>query len=182
MKTIFAALACAVCLCTPVRADDFVAAPHLGGMVLDQDTQAGKYSVWRLTDLAGIDAVRTTLAVHRLGDDPRWAPGFGITLSAGDQSVMFQLVSPTRQAPLEIHLFRYDHGKQVDDIRFKTTAGLDEKLAVSVDWSAAGVVTVRLGNGETQTLTLGAPATQLDFSASTGEGEYNPLSIGHAGP
>jgi hypothetical protein len=163
------------------RADDFRPAPGLGSLVLDFDTDAGKYSQWKLQDLTGIDAVRTTLQVHRIGMDERWAPGFAIGLENTQATVFFRIISPTREAPFEIHLIRFEGGKTTVDELFKTTLGLDEKLDVAFAWGADGTVTVKLGNGETLNVALGGVASTLQFSGSTGEVEFNPLQIGHAG-
>ena len=163
-------------------ADDLTTVPSLGNTVLDLDTGNGNYSQWKISDLGAINSLRTTLQVHRLGDDPRWAPGVTITVGNKDEYVIFQLVSATRQPPLTMHMAYYAGDKIAGDQSFATTVGLNEKLDVSVDWTRAGSVTVRLGGGETQTLSLKSPPTSLSISDSTGEAEFNPLRIGHVGP
>jgi hypothetical protein len=68
-------------------AETFTPVPVLGNTVLDFDTQSGNYSGWVINDIGSINAVRTTLKVHRLGSDPKWAPQFIITLWNGKSSV-----------------------------------------------------------------------------------------------
>jgi hypothetical protein len=165
-----------------VLADDLTAVPSLGNTVLDFDTGNGKFSAWQIHDLGAINSLHTTLQVHRLGDDPKWAPTFTITVANAGEKVIFQILSATRQPPLIMHLASYSGDKVAEDQNFTTTIGLDEKLDVSIDWTAAGIVTVRLGGGETRTLALKTPPTSLEITGSTGEVEFNPLRIGHAGP
>jgi hypothetical protein len=174
-------LALAVVAAAPAYADAFVPVPQLADMVLDQDTANGKYSVWRIAHPETLNAIRTAVQVHRLGQDDRWAPGFGIFLKSGDKEVAFQIFSDTRQPPLAMHLFANKDGTTTEDQKFAATLGLDQKLDLAIDWTADGVVTVEAG-GEKHTIALGAPVTSVDFSSSTGEVEFNPLQIGRTGP
>jgi hypothetical protein len=161
----------------------FTPAPGLGGLVLDLDSFSGHFSAWRITDLTGINTVRTTLQIHRLGDDPQWAPGFSIALSASDDDVVyFRVEALDRQAPLIVHMFREKGTQDLDDRQFKVAPALNEKLDVSFGWTPDGVVTVTLGDGETASVALGAAPTKLHFLSSTGDVEFNPLSIGHTTP
>jgi hypothetical protein len=168
--------------CCGAGAGEFVAAPNLGDLVLDLDTADGKYSAWEVHDLRAIDAVRTTLQVHRLGDDPRWAPTFTINISTAVDSAIFQILSATRQPPLSMHATHRVDKSDVDEKIFTTTLGLDQKLEVSVDWTAGGEVTIRLGSGESYTVQLKGPPTSLQFTDSTGEFELNPLRLGRVQP
>jgi hypothetical protein len=163
------------------EADDLKTVPSLGNTVLDLDTGNGNYSQWKIDDLGTVNSLRTTLQVHRLGDDPRWAPSVTIVVGNKDENVSFQVLSATRQPPLTMHMGHYVAGKLAEDRSFTKTVDLNEKLDVAVDWTAAGVVTVTLGDGETQTFSLKAAPTSLSIDGSTGEAEFNPLRIGHAG-
>jgi len=176
-----AAFAVAAYGLNPAYAETFTPIPALGNSVLDFDTQSGNYSGWQIADVGSINAIRTTLQVHRLGNDPRWIPTFSIILANSDRNVVFQLVSPKDDPPLFMFLKRHEGGKSADEQQFSTTVGVDEKLDVSIDWTPDGTVTVRAGE-ETRTINLGAPVTSLQLSGSTGEIEFNPLRIGHAAP
>ncbi len=176
-----ALLALALVAAVPVHADTFVPVPQLSDIVLDQDTGNGKYSVWRIAHPETLNAIRTTVQVHRLGQDDRWAPGFGIFLKSGNKEVAFQIFSGTRQPPLAMHLFANKGGATAEDQNFAATLGLDQKLDVAIDWTADGTVTVEAG-GEKHTIALGAPVTSVEFICSTGEVEFSPLQIGRTGP
>jgi hypothetical protein len=176
-----ALLALALAAVVPAHAGTFVPVPQLADMALDQDTANGKYSVWRIARPEALNAIRTTIQVHRLGQDDRWAPGFGIFLKSGNKVVAFQIFSDTRQPPLTMHLFAGTDGTSTEDQSFAAMLGLDQKLDVAVDWTADGVVTVEAG-GEKHTIALGAPVTSVEFIGSTGEAEFSPLQIGRTSP
>jgi len=165
----------------PALSETFTPAAPLGSTVLDLDTESGNFSDWRIDRLEGINAVRTTLQVHRLGSDPRWAPGFTISLTRGKRAVYFQILGPDRKPPLMMFLAASEDGKKVDEQNFQATVGLDEKIAIAVDWTADGTVTAQVG-AEKKTMSLGGPAERLEFAGSTGEAEFNPLQIGHVAP
>jgi hypothetical protein len=162
----------------PARAaDEFTPAAHLDNMVLDFDSDAGKLSVWQINDTAALNAVRATLQIHRIGQDPRWAPGANIELKNGDDYILFQVLSPQRAVPFVARMVRSHGGKQAEEQTFALTVGLDEKLDIAVDWTSAGAVTVT-ARGETHSMSLGLPVAVLQFSGTTGEVEFNPLAIG----
>lgn len=165
-----------------VAAGAFAPAAPLGSTVLDLDVKSGNYSTWRIDDASGINAIRTTLQIHRLGaDDPRWAPAFTITLKNGDALVTFQIQSEHRQPPLSLHFEANRGDEEIDDQTFTFTLGLDEKLDVAIDWTADGTVSIKAGP-EKRTIALGVPIKAVSFGASTGEVEFNPLQIGTSAP
>jgi hypothetical protein len=159
-------------------ADSFVAAP-LGTTGLDFDTEAGRYSQWRLEHLDGIDAVRATVIIHRLAVDARWAPTFTIQLQSGKDAVTLQFASRSRQPPMTMEATVAKGGKDVDDQDFERTVDLEERLPLSIDWSADGTVILLVG-GEKHTLALGEPITALEITGSTGEVQFDPLQIGRS--
>ena len=81
-------------------AETFTPVPVLGNTVLDFDTQSGNYSGWVINDIGSINAVRTTLKVHRLGSDPKWAPQFIIT-SGTARAVLLHYFRHPGQSGLE---------------------------------------------------------------------------------
>jgi hypothetical protein len=164
-------------LAAPVaHADSFTAAP-LGTINLDFDTEAGRYSQWRLDKLDGIDAVRATMLVRRLGIDQRWAPVFTIQLKSGKDEVTLQFGARSRRPPVTIETITTKAGKDGDAENFERTVDLDERLDIAIDWSADGTVILLVG-GEKHTVALGEPITALEITGSTGEVQFDPLRIG----
>jgi hypothetical protein len=162
-------------------AGTFTAASPPGSTVLDLDTQDGNYSIWRLEAADGIDAIHTTVQVHRLGNDPRWTPTFTITLRNGDAGVLLHMSSRTRQPPLTLESEVTKAGKETSGETYIVTLPLDQKMDIKIEWTPDGTVAFWAG-GEKHTVALGAPVKTVEFSGSTGEVEYNPLEIGHTGP
>ena len=158
-------------------AGGFMPALNLANLMLDLDSQAGNFSVLRVSNTADMNALRVTMQMHRLGEDPRWAPGGNVAFKNGQDSVTFQILAPQRVAPLSVRLYRYRDGKQDQEQMFALTVGMDQKLDVAIGWDASGAITVTAG-GETHSMNLGEKIEQIELSASTGEVEFNPLSIG----
>jgi hypothetical protein len=160
-------------------AGEFTPAPNLGNTVLDLDAPTGKYSAWKISDLKSINAMRSTLKVRRLVEGPKWLPTFTIILANADESLTLEISTPARQPPLEIHLVHRKGEQIVENLPFSSLIEIDQKLDVAIDWTEAGTITVRLGSRETLMSTFRSPPTSIQFSASTGEVEFNPLKLGH---
>lgn len=92
---------------SPVSAQDFTSSPVLGSTVLDLDTADGHVSGWQSGDLSGVNALRTTLHIERLGGSRDWLPSFTIALVNNTGHVSFQIVSPAHSQRLILHLIRY---------------------------------------------------------------------------
>jgi hypothetical protein len=154
----------------------------MGSTVLDLDTADGHVSEWQTSDLSGLNALRTTLHIERLGGSPDWLPSFTIALVNDDGHVSFQIVNPAHSQRLVAHFIRYAGKAIVDDQIFSSSTALHAALDVAIDWTVAGSVTVRLGSGEARTESLDSAPTNLQILCSTGEVRFDPLKIGRATP
>lgn len=172
-----AAFAAAALGWNPASAEPFTPAPGPGTLILDSSRQNGNAATWKIDDLGSINAVRTSVRVHRLDYDPFKTPSFAVTLSGDDYKVVFNIFSKNFKPPLSLQLEHWVDGKFWQQRPFSTALKLDENLDVAIDWAADGNVTVQAG-GETQTFYLGAPATSLEFSASVGEIQFAPFKVG----
>ncbi len=183
MRKTFASLAL---LCvfgvSPVSAQDFASSPSMGSTVLDLDTADGHVSGWQIGDLSGVNALRTTLHIERLGGSRDWLPSFTIALVNDNGHVSFQIVNPAHSQRLVLHLIRYAGKMVADDQTFSSSTALHADLDVAIDWTVAGSVTVRLGPGEAHTESLDGAPTNLQILCSTGEVRFDPLKIGRATP
>ena len=164
-----------------VSAAELQPMPGLTGMVLDLDTNAGSYSVWRTEIPETVNAIETTTQVHRLGHSDRWAPAIGISVRGKSHRVTFQIVTPSRKVPLELHLALQNmpSGTTIIDTAFATHLDVDEKLSVTIYWTQNGLVTASLANGESVQQSLGEPAASLEFANGTSEVKFDPLLLGH---
>jgi len=179
----------------PAMGDDDQAPPMVlapnGSYELDQDSPDNSISVWQLTTLANVNAIRAKLTVHRIGE--RGAnPTFGIELSNDADAVQFQaFTKPGKTSLIPLISEAADHTENVSGLAgglFLSHFDVGETVDVDVDWTDAGVVTVTLRdksaiNGfERHTVTMrGGPPTKLKVVAMTGEGEWKPLQIGRTG-
>jgi len=180
MRQILAVVACAVLVSTPAWAETFTLSPP-GAMSVDLDTRNGAYSFWRIEDAGSINTIRATLQIHRLGEDPRWAPAFTVSCIGGADRIAFRIKSLDRKPPLTMHLEYMKDGKVVEEQDYLATIGLDEKIELTVTWTVDSAVSVRVGD-EKRTITLGAPIRSVEIDGSTGEIELNPLAIGTTVP
>jgi len=180
MRQILAAATCALLMSAPALAESFTPSPP-GSMVLDLDTQGGNFSAWRIEDAQAINTIHATLQVDRLGLDPHWAPGFTISFINGTDRVMFRIQSADRKPPLTMRLVMMKNDKTADEQDYLATVGMDEKLELTMTWTADGAVSARAGD-EKRTIALGAPVRAVEIAGSTGEVELNPLTIGTTAP
>jgi hypothetical protein len=174
-------LACAfaaamMCMGAAHAQDTFRAAPVLGGLRLDLDTQDGHYSELAFGETCGLNAIRATINVPRFGQHERWAPSANIFLRNGEDYVALKFVSLTRRPPLRLALTR-----RVDEVQseepFTRALWVSEKLEVAIDWTPEGEVRVRL-DGETRSASLPGGVREIAFLNSTGEAAFIPLRIG----
>ena len=172
--------AAALLLASGAAAETFTPLPVLGSTQLDLDTQDGHYCGWFVDDLGPVNALRTTLQVHRRGSDPKWVPSFSITLKNGDKRVSLNIWAPLPALPMVVRVEQ--PGDKPDEVgQLLGKLDMDTPVDVAIDWTADGQVTIRAG-GQTATASLGAPVKSLEITGSTGEIEFNPLQIGTAAP
>jgi hypothetical protein len=163
---------------SPASAESFTPAPGPGSLILDSATQNGYPATWRIDDLGSINAIRTSLRVHRLDYDPNKTPTFTVTLAGRDYKVVLNILSKNFKPPLTARLEHWVNGTFWEQHVFSSSLKLDEKMDVAIDWTVDGNVTVQAGS-ETKTYYLGAPVASLELSASVGEIEFIPFTIGH---
>jgi hypothetical protein len=161
----------------PVSAESFILAPGPGTLILDSNGQNDNASTWRIDDLGSINAIRTTIRVHRLDYDPFKTPTFTVTLSGGDYKVVFNILTTNFRPPLSVRLEHWVEGTFWQQRPFAAPLKLDESRDLAIDWTTDGNVTVKCG-GETQTLYLGASVSSVAFAASVGEIEFAPFQVG----
>jgi hypothetical protein len=176
MKKVFAAAAFALFWGSPAVGAEFTPVSPLGSTAMDFDTREGAYSYWRVNTVDGINAIRTTFQVHRLGKDATWVPSFTISLVGGANRISFQITSLTRRLSLTMNARA---PKAVHN--FSTTIGLDQKVDLAFDWTPEGEVSIKAGT-ETYSVAMGGPVTSVEFYGSTGEIEFDPLQLGRSTP
>ena len=162
----------------PSHADTFTPLPGLSKSSLDLDTMDGNYSEWKLPDIAVINAARTTVWIAREGSGGRWAPSLSVAVGNSDEMVIFRI---SQHAPFQTTLEHFRKGVQPETLTYSTHPGLGDKVTIAVDWTPDGSVIVTAG-GEQHQMKLTAPATWIDFSASTCDAHFDPLEIGHTSP
>jgi hypothetical protein len=142
------------------------------------DTMNGHFSYWRTSNLGDLNALRATLSVTRLGNDPKWAPVFSIRVNIGGGDFLaFHIGTEARKLPLLLRVLSHRNGKTEYPAKFAKTLRIDEKLDVEMSWSA-GKLIIRVGNAETKEMPISGPVTGLQISASTGELLVDGLVLG----
>src|ERR1700678_500973 len=147
------ALVCA--LAGAADATDFIPAPNLGNVTLDLDTQDGNYSGLKLKDIAGVNAIRATIKIHRLGQFPNWGPAFFIAIYSDSDKIEFRLVGGAHQPLIGmqvLHLTRED--LEIERRPINAAVRTDQGFRIAIDWTANGLLAIHLPNGETQSVAL----------------------------
>jgi len=164
-----------------VRAEDgFVATNDIGSSVIDFDTLEGKYSSWSISDVGTLNAIRTTMRVHRIGYDRKWSPVLAIGFKNGEDVVWFRLHSLDHNTPLGISLQRHRANKKEEEKNLAKKLDLHEDLPVAINWDRDGTVTVQVKDESPVALSLGKPILSVELLGSTCEGEFAPFRIGRS--
>lgn len=179
----------ALCLANGAEAQTFVAAPN-GSFLLDLDSQAGNYSIWRANDITGVNAVRAHVTFARKGTDARYAPSFQIRVGNSGEDALLSVVAAPNSGPLIVQTALSRGQQQTAQEVFVLTPVFQESFDLDVDWTDAGVVTFTVHsraaqavNGyERHQVTLSAPPTRFGANGSTGEVTFDPIQLGHVGP
>jgi hypothetical protein len=169
-------------------AGEFEAAPN-ATYAIDLDTDEGRFSEWKLTDLRGLNAARGKVTFVQLRVHERWAPGLNIALGDGDDRVQFTVVSPTRKPPLLAMLETHGKIPKHSEV-FAFGPELNEPFGLEIEWTPQGKVTVTIRtkaaqavNGfERHELDLGRAPTWFRFGGSTSEVSVEPLMLGRIKP
>jgi hypothetical protein len=182
MKTVALAgliLAAGLALAPAAKAETFTPLPGFAGMSLAFNSGPGMVSRWQVTDLGGANALRATLQIHRLGSHPRLLPAFSLAVRTPHREAGLQLVADD-DGKLIVAPFDGDlsHPRNLDEV---AKLALDTTLDVTISWTDAGVVTVTAGN-QTRRFALDGPITGLFVFGSTGEIEFNQITLGHLTP
>ena len=183
--SLFAVLVASV---APAMAQTFTPAPN-AVYLLDQDTQDGHFSIWSVKDLTGVNALRATVTVARLGIDKKWAPNFNIRLRNDTSRATLHISGVKGMMILYAESFVGDERVQQDMFLLPPEVG--EKFGLEIDWKPDGsaVILVRskaaakAANGyERHEVKLSGPATSLEVATSTGELTLDPLQLGSTSP
>jgi hypothetical protein len=160
--------------------DGFIPAAHTG-FDMDFDVQSGNFSTWKTSDIAGLNALRATATIHRLGIDPKWGPGFNFDVYASADEYSVQVFSADRRS-LAVQIRHIVGGKEVQTVIWPMAMAVEEPLDVAIDRTPAGSVTFSFGAKGKQTVALSGPVTAVELVGSTGEIEFKDVRLGRVGP
>ena len=185
------AAAFSAAIANAATAQSFTPAPNTGQLV-DLDTAAGSFSVWRATDLNGLNAAHVQFAFQQMRSDPKWAASFHYALQNGDEAIQMQFLGSTKTGPIMVGSLRHlKGGKTVSEEAFLLPIKVGEVCDLDIDWTSSGEVAFHLKSpeavsvspaGETHKATMSAAPTALQVSASTGELEVKSFQLGRLTP
>ncbi|HYD88786.1 MAG TPA: hypothetical protein VEA80_15030 [Vitreimonas sp.] len=171
---------------TPAAAQSFSAAPN-ASFVLDFDSEDGNFSLWRATDLTGINALRARATFVRKGQHRQWAPSFAISVGSEGADASISFTAAPRSGPLMVEAALWRGGEPSAEETFLLTPAFQEPFDIHVDWTEEGLVTftvfsraAQAVNGyERRQVNLGQAPTTVRITGSTGEVLFEPLQLGH---
>lgn len=191
-RTIASALVVCLTLLTfggAAAAQTFVAAPN-SSFVLDFDSEDGNYSLWRVADLSGANALRTRATFVRKGQHDQYAPSF--TIAVGDDSAQarISISAAPRSGPLIVETALTQGQERSQEDNFALTPHFQEAFDLHVDWTQDGLVTftvfsraAQAVNGyERHQVDLGRAPNTLSITGSTGEVLFDPVQLGRTAP
>jgi hypothetical protein len=169
----------------PASAQTFTAAPNLS-FFLDFDSEDGNYSVWRATDLSGVNALRAHSTFVRKGQHERYAPSFSIAIGRESAEARLQVTALPRSGPLIVRASRHEGGQTTQEQMFLLTPEFRETFDLNVEWTPEGVVTFTVYSNAAQAvngferhqINLGGSPTLVEVSGSTGEVSFDPIELG----
>lgn len=170
-----------LCGTAAVNGQDFIKATGQT-YYLDLDTKEGAASEWRLDDLGTVTALRATVSIPTIRQDPTWSPNFVILLRGGDQSKQnsagVRISTSDRNSPLIIQVVQSLAGGRLADVYSAgKTLEMNEKIDIEMDWSSPGTVTIKIG-ASLYTLKIPSKIERVQISSSTGEMLVDPLVMG----
>jgi hypothetical protein len=183
------ALALAMLSVGSASAQTFTAAPNLS-FFLDFDSEDGNYSLWRVTDLSGVNALRAHSTLVRKGEHERYSPSFAIAIGGESAQARLQVAALPRSGPLIVRALRVEGNQTTEEQMFLLTPEFRETFDVHVEWTPEGLVTftvysnaARAVNGyERRQINLGGAPTVVEVSGSTGEVSFDPIELGAVTP
>jgi len=155
---------------------------------LDLDTPEARFSQWRHDELGSISALRATLRIPLIRQDPRWFPVFSIRVQRNElggksgNDVALQILARDRKVPLSVQAVEREGGRVVETQVFSKTIGLDEAVDVEMEWNSINTVTIKVGDEIRKMSVSGWRVDSVVVSASTGEMTIDPLVFGSVGP
>ncbi|HEY3813514.1 MAG TPA: hypothetical protein VGL66_09830 [Caulobacteraceae bacterium] len=183
--------AVSMAIANAASAQSFTSATNTA-QALDLDSAAGSFSVWRATDLTGVNAAHIRFDFPQMRSDPKWAPGFHYALQSGDEIVQITFVGSTKTGPIMVGTLEHlKGGKTVSSEDFLMPINASEECGLDIDWSPANEVAFHLKcpemvkvspTGETHKATMSSAPTAFQISGSTGELEVKSLQLGHLTP
>jgi hypothetical protein len=152
---------------------------------LDLDTMSGHFSEWRHNHVGSLSGFHAAISVPRIAQDPQWAPAFSICVQDsgtgnGGHELCVQILAPTGNPPLTVHVFRVDTGTKTDEDSFQKTVDLNETVDVAISWATPGSLTIEIGT-ETHQYKIPWDVDSVSISSSTGELKADPLVFGKTG-
>jgi hypothetical protein len=153
---------------------------------LDLDTAAGAYSNWGHHDLGSLSALRATIRIPRIRKDAKWAPAFTVWVQRSEprqapDRVGVQFFAPNKKPPLAIRMVQFQAGKLTTTETSRRTININESITVEIVWATPNMVTIKIGDSETHTLSVPWSIASVEFVASTGEMKVDPLVLGTVG-
>lgn len=167
-----ASLALAIAaMASPAAAQDFTPAPALGRSYVDLDSADGRYSRWDLGDLCGVNAVEGTLTVPRAGAESYFV--IAVLTQGRSADVAFAAADGGASLAGEWGVDGEPDGST------NTSVSLNTETAFSLQWTASGSVTFRVGDAM-RTYELGGAPQVLRLEVNSGETIFL-VSIGRRG-
>jgi len=164
-----------------LRAQSFV--PAAGqSFYLDLDTYNGHASAWRHSDLAMLTALRATVSVPRIGQDPNYLPAFTIALegdatASGGNGAGVECFAQNNQLPIICRVVEFKGGTTVEDYKFQETLNLSQKVDIEISWATTGSVIINFGS-ESYTAQVAWSVASVSDSSSTDELIADPITFG----
>jgi hypothetical protein len=152
---------------SPLYAQSFSASPGQN-LELDLDTPDGHFSSWDKKDLGSLSAVRATISIPRLGNDPKYGPYFTVRVDVSGKPYGVRMVRAAGASRVSLQSY-YREPKNPDVVvsTFKRTIGVNEQIDIELSWKD-GRLSVRVGD-EISEIPLPAPVSYVSISSSTGE-------------
>lgn len=166
----------------PSSAQSFVPAPGQT-FSLDLDTAAGTYSNWWHHDLGSLSALRATIRIPVIREDAKWTPAFSLWVHKSESGqvpdrVGIQFVELNQKLPLAIRVVQFQAEKAILTELFLKAININENVNVEIVWAAPNIVTIKIGDSETHTLSVPWSIGSVEVAASTGEMKVDPLVLG----
>ena len=144
------------------------------------DAKEGTYQSRNVPLDCGTNAVQLKAHFTRLGKQKtKWAPAISLSIVSAGILAAVQIAPKDFNPPIQIAVvtFDLDHQTEVERVMLYNTFELETPVPVLATWSSDGLITFNVG-GETRSVNLRGPVTQVSVAGSTGAGVIDPLETG----